>query len=467
MEPNVIWQPLPGSQQIVLTCPLEELLYEGTRGPGKTDTMLMDYAQHIGAGYGDYWRGVIFRREYKHLEDIIVRSKRWFRQIFPNARFLSSKGDYKWIFEDGEELLFRAFKKEDDYWSYHGHEYPFIGWEELTSWPDMKCYDSMKSCNRSSFQATDEIPAIPLKIRGTTNPYGRGHNWVKKYFISPAPSGVPIVEDGRTRVSIFGALKENPFISKDYINTIKSIKDENKRKAWEEGSWDVTSGGMLDDLWEERTHVIEPFPIPEDWKIKRCFDWGSARPFSVGWWAQSSGSEATLSNGKKKSFPRGTWFRIGEWYGSSGQDNEGLRLTAKSVAKGIKKRESQFIWGKRVKPGAADSSIYDTVDEVSIADNMAAEGIKWTKADKRPGSRKAGADKLREVLEATLEQPMESPGLLIFNTCRKWIELVPPIPRDESNPDDVDTEAEDHNYDETRYALTERAKTSTIRELPF
>jgi hypothetical protein len=24
------------------------------------------------------------------------------------------------------------FEDEEDYWSYHGHEYPFIGWEELT-----------------------------------------------------------------------------------------------------------------------------------------------------------------------------------------------------------------------------------------------------------------------------------------------------------------------------------------------
>jgi hypothetical protein len=462
---SVIWSPLPGSQQLVLTCPYDELLYEGERGPGKTDTLLMDFAQHVGKGYGSHWRGVIFRREYKHLEDIIVRSKRWFRQIFPRARFLSSKGDYKWVFPGGEELLFRAFKTEDDYWDYHGHEYPFIGWEELTSWPDGKCYDSMKSCNRSSFQAKDGQLPIPLKIRGTTNPYGRGHNWVKKYFIAPAPAGVPIVEDGRTRVRIFGAMRENPFLDTTYVNTIKSVKDPNKRKAWLKGSWDVTSGGMLDDLWDERVHVIRPFEIPFGWRIKRCLDWGFTKPFSVGWWAESNGTPVKWLDGTQKTYPRGTWFRIAEWYGSNGAENEGLRLTAKKVAEGIKEREAKFPWGPRIKPGAADSSIFDTDDSTSVADNMAGAGIKWTHADKRPGSRKAGADKIRELLEASLAKPMESPGIFIFNTCRKWIELVPIIPRDESDTDDVDSDSEDHNYDETRYAVTERAKTSTIREL--
>lgn len=455
-QPKTIWQPQPGSQALFLSCPHDEVLYEGTRGPGKTDALLMDFAQHVGQGYGEYWRGVIFRREYKNLADIVARSKRWFRQIFPGARFLASNSDYKWVFPTGEELLFRGFKTEDDYWNFHGHEYPFIGWEELTSWPTVACYDSMTSCSRSSYQAEQGKAPIPIKIRATTNPYGRGHNWVKREFISPAPSGnVFLTPGGKTRVAIFGALSENKFANEDYRKTLESVKDPNKRIAWLRGSWDITSGGMLDDLWNSSVHAIEPFAIPADWRIKRCLDWGSARPFSVGWWAESNGGQVELANGKKRTFPRGTLFRIAEWYGSSGADNEGLKLTAKAVAKGIKDREKRFAWGDRVVPGAADSSIYDTDDETSVADNMAAEGVYWTKADKRPGSRKAGADKLRELLDASLQSPMESPGIFIFNTCRKWIELVPVIPRDERDPEDVDTEAEDHNYDETRYAITE------------
>ena len=87
----------------------------------------MRFAARVGLGFGPFWVGIIFRREYKELQDIIRKSKRWFPRIFPGARFLRSASELKWVFPDGEELLFRLIKNEDDYWSYHGHEYPFIG----------------------------------------------------------------------------------------------------------------------------------------------------------------------------------------------------------------------------------------------------------------------------------------------------------------------------------------------------
>ena len=131
-----VWQAQHGSQELFLRCPYREVCYSGTRGPGKTDALLMSFAQHCGVGYGMHWRGVIFRKEYKHLDDIITKSKRWFNRFTKyRPRFLSSQGQMKWVWPDGEELLFRTFSSPDDYWNYHGHEYPFIGWEELTGWP--------------------------------------------------------------------------------------------------------------------------------------------------------------------------------------------------------------------------------------------------------------------------------------------------------------------------------------------
>ena len=178
---SVIWQPQAGSQELFLSCPIFECLYEGTRGPGKTDALLMDYAQDVGKGYGASWSGVLFRREYKELADVVKKSKKWFPRIFPDARFLESQSEFKWRWKTGEELLFRTVKRPADYWNYHGHEYPWIGWEELTNWPDSELYLDMMSVCRSS------DPRVPRKYRGTANPYGAGHNWVKSRFIDPAP----------------------------------------------------------------------------------------------------------------------------------------------------------------------------------------------------------------------------------------------------------------------------------------
>jgi hypothetical protein len=450
-----VWRALPGSQTLFLSSPIREVCFAGSRGPGKTDAMLMSFAQYCGLGYGDYWRGIIFRRNYKHLDDIISKSKRWFNRSAQAPRFLAGSSSLKWVWPTGEELLLRAFEDQEDYWNYHGHEYPFIGWEELTSWPSIDCYESMKSCNRSSFQGTEHLPHLPRFIRSSTNPFGVGHNWVKQYFIDPAPYGQIINDNsGNKRVALFGSVYENPFLGEDYVKTLESITDENKKKAWLYGSWDITSGGMFDDLWDSTKHILVPFDIPSNWRITRSFDWGSSRPFSVGWWAISDGTDATLKDGTKRSFPRKTLFRIGEWYGCTGKPNEGLKLPSKQVARGILTREKQMGIDKRVTSGPADSAIYAVTDDESIGTNMESEGVFWIPADKRPGSRKNGWELMRDRFNAVVsETENDKPGLYVFNTCRDFIRTVPHINRDKNDPDDVNTEAEDHIADDVRYQV--------------
>lgn len=428
----------------------------------------MDFAQHVGQGFGEAWRGVLFRQEYKQLDDVVAKSKKWFRQIFPNAVFLRSKGDYKWVWPDGEELLFRHMKNPDDYWDYHGHEYPWIGWEELTNWPTLECYNAMKSCCRSSNDG------VPRKYRSTCNPFGVGHNAVKAYFVDPAPPGVPIKDkDGRKRVRLHGSIYENKILltaDPEYLENLKSDPNKNRRKAWLEGDWDIVAGGAVDDVWDRQKHVIEPFSIPKSWRIDRSFDWGSSKPFSVGFWAESDGTEVEVAPGKTRTFPRGTVFRIAEYYGWNGKPNEGCRKKASDVAKEIKRVEAEcsLLKSHVVHPGPADSSIYDADDEgVSIADKMKKNGVKWTKANKKPGSRKAGLEEMRDRLSAGLETLMEDPGLFIFNNCTHFIRTVPVLPRDKNDSDDVDTKAEDHVYDEARYRLMNKRRTTTSHDLPM
>lgn len=453
-----VWQAQPGSQDLFLRCPLREVCYSGTRGPGKTDAMLMSFAQNCGKGYGAHWRGVIFRKEYKHLDDIITKSKRWFNQFTRyRPKFLASQGALKWVWPDGEELLFRVFATPDDYWSYHGHEYPFIGWEELTSWASGDCYESMMSCNRTSRPG-----GLPLQVRSTTNPYGVGHNWVKAYFIDPAPYGIPILNsEGQARVCIFGSVKENKYLDAEYLKTLNAITDPNKRKAWLYGSWDITSGGMFDDLWNREKHVLPAFEVPKSWRLDRSFDWGSSRPFSVGWWAEADGIPAVI-NGVERHFPRGTLVRVNEWYGCTGKPNEGLKMTATNVALGILEREKAM--GMNFKPGPADSAIYAVTDDVSIGQNMEKAGVRWTPADKRPGSRKNGWELIRGRLESVIEES-EKPGIYVMDRCRDFIRTVPPIARDDKDLDDVDTEAEDHIADDVRYRCLVSKRIATIEPL--
>lgn len=500
---KVAWKPLPGSQALALSFPGHVILYHGTRGPGKTDAQLMRFRRRVGQGYGRHWRGVIFDREYKNLDDLVAKSMRWFPNIGEpdmRPRFLSSKSDYRWVWPTGEELLFRTVKRATDYWAYHGQEFPFIGWNELTKYPTDELFDMMMSCNRSSYRPEDfpiidnetgaisYTPEIPLECFATTNPYGSGHNWVKKRFINAAPAGHVVRrsvnvfnprtqqrEDVvKTQVHLFGSYRENVYLSPEYIAELETMTDKNKRKAWLGGSWDIVAGGMFDDVWDSDYHVVAPFPIPHNWKIDRSFDWGSSKPFSVGWWAESDGSDVQLADGTWRSTVRGDLFRIAEWYGTTGKPNQGLTMLANDIAAGIIEREMALGLHGRVKAGPADNSIWDVENGNSIAADMARavkvrgkleRGVSWTRSDKSPGSRKHGWERVRGYLKNALpvyvkgkgdkpvRVPRERPGMYVFNTCTHFIDLFPTLPRDEKDPDDVNTEAEDHIGDEVRYKI--------------
>ena len=69
------WSPLPGAQFRFLSCPIYEALMHGTRGGGKTDALLMSFAQHVGKGWGQHWRGVLFRLTYPQLADVVAKSR--------------------------------------------------------------------------------------------------------------------------------------------------------------------------------------------------------------------------------------------------------------------------------------------------------------------------------------------------------------------------------------------------------
>ncbi len=464
------WTPQPGSQEAYIgACnSIFEVLYEGTRGPGKTDTLLMDFLQHVGKGYGADWRGVLFRQTYPQLSDVIAKSKKWFKLIFGN-RCKYNESSHTWTWTTGEQLLLRHMRTQDDYWSYHGHAYPWIGWEELTNWADDKCYTVMMSCSRST------RADMPRCYRATTNPYGVGHNWVKKRFRLPQSRSHIIrdsyAKDGTLeppRAAVHGKLFENQILltaDPEYIAKIKAAaRNPSELAAWIDGSWDIVAGGMFDDIWAGQVHVVPAIPphlIPKGWKLDRAFDWGSSKPFSVGWFAESNG-EPFVYKGKEYGRVKGDTYQIQEWYGWNGTRNEGVKMLATEVAKGIKDREEDWGIAHRVKPGPADASIHDEQNGNSIEGDMKKAGVRWQLADKAPGSRKQGWEITRTKLKGALPNPKggprEAPGFFVMDCCLQTLETVPGLPRDEDDLDDVNTEYEDHAGDMIRYRLRKKVR---------
>jgi hypothetical protein len=476
-ERQGVWAPHPGAQPAFLECPVFETLAEGNRGGGKTAMLIVAFAQHCGKGYGSAWRGIIFRRHYKDLEDVWLKCEEILPRAFPGIKPLGAP-HYKWIWPTGERLTLAQVTRVSQTGGRKGHEYPFIAFEELTEWEDDECYLRLMATCRAVGK-----PGMPRMVRSTTNPAGPGHNWVKDRFRLPLVPGYtigPVIDDEVNvegekvlpRVAIHTDLRENKSLLHNdhgYRSTLVAATQHSEplRRAWLGGDWTVVSGGMFDDVLNQRTlpYIIVPnIPlgaVPKGWKIDRAFDYGFSKPFSVGWWATSNG-EPTVVEGRTLGAVPGDKFRIAEWYGWTGRANEGVRMGAKAIARGILERERDWGLEERVDPGPADTSIFDeTEPKKSIAGDMAALGVRWTEADKSPGSRKQGWLRMHAMLKAAVPGPdgtREEPGLFVCERCAQFRRTVPVLQRDEKDPDDVNTKLEDHVGDETRYELRSKQR---------
>ena len=483
----MIWQPSPGSQTLAMTAPVQTILYSGGRGNGKSDCQIMRFRKSVGVGYGKYWRGLITDRTYGALDDLVSKTKRYFPQFDDGAKFYSSKGDYRWVFKTGEELLFRSVANEDDYQKLHGQEFTFIGVNEVSQYPDLSVVDLLTSLNRSSFVPSENLvngkmlPEIPLCIFLTSNPSGRGAIHVKKRYVDAGLNGEIVKRDvkifnprtqqdetiTKTQVHIFGSYRENTKLSPEYVADLESIIDPLKRLQWLKGCWDSCGeGSMFEAYWDSKIHVIDSFDIPANWKIDRTYDHGESAPFAVQWWAESNGEDVKLRNGKTRSTIKGDLFLINEYYGCvDGMPSKGLKMLAHDIATEIVKRE--LMWGihDRVRPGAADNSIYITGNGNCIAasmnqpitiDGRVYEGVTWTRSDKSKGTRVAGLELFKNRLtnsKTTLDKPYrEKEGIFIFKECTYFIDIIPSMARDDNNPDDVDG-SNDHQMDCCRYKL--------------
>lgn len=425
----------------------------------------------------------LFRRTYPQLiknhlagnMNILEMAHPWTKSGFATWNWSRKALEFK----NGANFFFNHCQHEPDVYDYHGAEIHVLLMDELTTFTAF-IYRYLRGRMRAPGLVVP--PGIhwsfPKVISGT-NPGNVGHNWVKEAFITPAAPyeiwQTPNSEGGLQRQYIPAKLDDNKSMSveerEDYKLRLEGLGNPGLVKAMLEGSWDIVAGGMFDDVWDYEHNTCAPFDIPPGWPITRSFDWGSSKPFSVGWWTESNGEEVTLreidpETGQhlKRTWPRGHRFRIAEWYGwnskengghhDTGEPNVGCKMLAVDIARGIVAKEKAWgLWG-RVQPGAADSSIYDTDRGKSIAQEMEEEGIFWERADKGPGSRVNGWELMRKMLKASHQQPQESPGLTVFRTGYHFIRCIPVLPRDMVKTDDVDSAAEDHNADESRYELS-------------
>ena len=447
---KINYVPTP-KQAIFHATKANEVLYGGAAGGGKTKAMVMDALFRTLKYAGT--TAVIFRRTYSELEDTDIKEA---LASYPEklAKYNSGRHEFKLI--NGSKILFRHCESEKDRFTYSGLEIQFLYFDELTSF-EQSIYDFIKS----RLRAKKSLGVVPI-VRSASNPGNIGHGWVKKMFVDAGPYMSIQVQEVWSetlhkskiiRTQYIPALAtENPHITDDYIFELEQKPDALKR-ALLNGDWDSFEGQVFTEFvndpkhYEDRlwTHVISPFKIPLSWPRYMSFDHGYTKPFSVGFWTVD---------------PDGRVYRYKEWYGCKPrQANVGLELSPVEIAEGIIERLHEETENNLFVDGVADPAIFDKSRGDSVADQMSPcsthKGVLFHRGDH---TRLAGKMQLHERLRFG---PDGRPMIYIFSNCKDWIRTVPNLPYSMKKPEDVDSDAEDHCFDETKYFLMDHPVTPT------
>ena len=477
LEPQftITWEPLPGPQTWLITCPVFETLFGGARGGGKSDGVLGEFATHADM-YGIDAIGLCVRRERTQLLELIERS----RIIYKPLGAIFHEQDKVWRFSNGARLRFAYLESDNDAQSYQGHSYTRVYVEEMGTFPNpAPIFKLMATLSRN--------PSVPSRFIATANPGGPGHLWIKQRYIDPAPLGLKIIPTEfknpftgeklyKDRVFIPSKVTDNKYTNTpEYIANLHLSGDDQLVQAWLLGDWNVMLGAFFHE-WDTRKHVIKTTNIPKDWTRFMAVDWGSYRPFSVGWYAvvpdelifgHDTKIHTWIDNAPVR-IPRGALIKYKEWYGAAKdprtnttQPNVGLKLTVEDLARGITQRERseprQSNGKSKIAYRVGDPKMASEDGGPSMFERLGnyPYHLNFTKADnKRMGKNGAlgGWDMLRQRLKGENGIPM----IYFMDCCTETIRTLPAQQRDEDNPEDIDTEGEDHAADETRYACMSR-----------
>jgi PBSX family phage terminase large subunit len=430
--------PPPNEKQaLFLTDTHKYIGFGGARGGGKSWAVRVK-AVLLCLNYPGI-KVMIIRRTYPELQEnhIIPLCEMLHCHAEDRTQRVASYNDSKKhiTFPNGSRILFRYCDNEKDAERFQGTEVDVLFVDEATHQSEEKM-DKLNACVRG-------VNGYPKRIYYTCNPGGVGHAWVKRLFVDRQYKPGENPDDYSFIRSLvrdnLALMQADP----EYVRKLEALPPK-LRKAWLDGDWDIYEGQFFEEFADrpehyidrQWTHVIEPFEIPDGWRIYRSFDWGYAKPFSCAWWAVDYD---------------GVVYRILELYGCTDTPNEGVKWTPERVFAEIHRIENEHRWlrGKTIQ-GVADPAIWDAETGESIADVAARYRVYFDKGDhaRLPG--------WMQVHYRLYFDDNGYPMMYVFKNCKAFIRTMPLLQYDEHRVEDLDTDGEDHVADEVRYFLMTR-----------
>lgn len=443
-----------------------EILYGGAAGGGKSHLMRIAAILWCSAISG--LQVYLFRRIRDDLVKNHVEGPNGFRSMLAGwveCGFCEIVED-EIRFWNGSKIYLCHCKDEKDRFKYQGSEIHVLLIDELTHFTDVIYRFLRNRVRMVGIKLPEAYRGKFPRIVCGANPGGIGHQFVKTTFIDgvrPMQAYfTPKSEGGMLRQYIPARLEDNPSMASNdpgYENRLHGLGSDALVRAMRYGDWDIVDGAFFDNFRKDR-HVIKPFPIPKDWLRFRAGDWGSAKPFSFGWYAVATEPYLAASG---VLIPRGAMIRYREWYGiqhdAEGRymPNKGVKMTAEAVGAQVRVRDG----ADAIKYGVLDPAAFSQDGGPSIAERMmqgttGRNGSTFRRADnKRVAGRGAmgGWDQLRSRLDGDEDG---RPMLYFFETCIHAIRTIPALMHDENRPEDLNSDMEDHAADEVRYACMSR-----------
>ena len=430
--------PPPNEKQaLFLTDTHKYIGFGGARGGGKSWAVRVK-AVLLCLNYPGI-KVMIIRRTYPELQEnhIIPLCEMLHCHAEDRTQRVASYNDSKKhiTFPNGSRILFRYCDNEKDAERFQGTEVDVLFVDEATHQSEEKM-DKLSACVRG-------VNGYPKRIYYTCNPGGVGHAWVKRLFVDRQYKPGENPDDYSFIRSLvrdnLALMQADP----EYVRKLEALPPK-LRKAWLDGDWDIYEGQFFEEFADrpehyidrQWTHVIEPFEIPDGWRIYRSFDWGYAKPFSCAWWAVDYD---------------GVVYRILELYGCTDTPNEGVKWTPERVFAEIHRIETEHRWLRwKTIQGVADPAIWDAETGESIADVAARYRVYFDKGDhaRLPG--------WMQVHYRLYFDDNGYPMMYVFKNCKAFIRTMPLLQYDEHRVEDLDTDGEDHVADEVRYFLMTR-----------